>query len=192
MSKINEKLLLHLNHSKKQDYSLARFRQVFTCSRTIKNEQSVSVWTGVRFRTCIQSHEMNLYVLVLYYARRVKKSVKNERKERTRGRLSGKVGKDQGRESAQRWFLMARSVLTKTFQFPYGCFCTKGNKCVILEGRKRAKHLSLSSDRNGFGTSLLLSSPSKTTQHPLCRFDEEPGRPHRPSAIPETALHALT
>jgi hypothetical protein len=42
--------------------------------------------------------------------------------------------------------------------------------------KKKSKHISLSSYRNSFGISLLLYLPSNATSHPLCRFDEEPGR----------------
>jgi hypothetical protein len=68
----------------------------------MQNERSVSVWTCVRFRTGIQSREMNLYALVLYYARHVKESVKNGMEEGRSGGLPGKVDKDEGRERDHR------------------------------------------------------------------------------------------
>ncbi len=41
--------------------------------------------------------------------------------------------------------------------------------------------------RTSFGISLLLYLPSNATQHPLCRFDEEPGLRLRCPASAETA-----
>src|SRR5579875_2348351 len=58
--------------------------------------------------------------------------------------------------------------------------------------KNKSPHRSLSSHRNSFGASLLLCSLSKATQHPLGRFAEEPGIPHRSSAFPGTAENALT
>jgi hypothetical protein len=52
--------------------------------------------------------------------------------------------------------------------------------------------MSLSSNRNSSGTSLLLCSPRKATEHPLCRFDEELGISQRSADIPETAQNTLT
>ena len=46
----------------------------------------------------------------------------------------------------------------------------------------KSSYHALSSDRNSFGISLLLYLPSNATQHPLCRFDEEPGLRQRCSA----------
>src|SRR5437764_819364 len=55
--------------------------------------------------------------------------------------------------------------------------------------KKKSKHTSLSSNRTSFGISLLLYLPSNATEHPLCRFDEEPGLRQRCSASAETTPH---
>jgi DDE family transposase len=55
--------------------------------------------------------------------------------------------------------------------------------------KKKSKHMSLSSNRTSFGISLLLYLPSNATEHPLCRFDEEPGLRQRCSASAETTPH---
>src|SRR5947209_14731833 len=52
--------------------------------------------------------------------------------------------------------------------------------------KNKSKHASLSSNRTSFGISLLLYLPSNATEHPLCRFDEEPGLRQWCSASAET------
>jgi hypothetical protein len=66
-------------------------------------------------------------------------------------------------------------------------FDTYEIRCYTIS-RRKSKNLSRSSDRNSFGTSLLLCFPCKATEHPLCRFDEELGILQRSSHIPEAAL----
>lgn len=58
----------------------------------------------------------------------------------------------------------------------YSCIFDNSKRLCYNIIKKKSKHLSLSSNRNSFGTSLLLCYPSNVIEHPLGRLDQERGK----------------